>query len=210
MLKAAHILLVMLFLIEVGAEFGFAEEKPVEIDKFPSVVKRGASSDRVQEVQRTVIRRLNQTSFIELPRDWRVSEIGSLRKEMRVVVTPSMKFRIQGNWNPVIKSKTDGRTIQTGSDTGFYKPDDQKDKDGKTGPKWTRTPVGDEVLGIRLPDKPLHPAGIYGEQTFALVMMFQLSNNLEPTGLLDADTLRRLEPLTPSSAPLDRLPYVLP
>ncbi|MCA9072293.1 MAG: mechanosensitive ion channel, partial [Planctomycetaceae bacterium] len=54
-------------------------------------------------------------------------------------------------------------------------------------------------LWLQLPEEPLHPAGIYGEQTYVLVMMFQIQNNLQPTGELDAVTLGLLEPIVPAS-----------
>ena len=44
---------------------------------------------------------------------------------------------------------------------------------------------------------PIAVDGVYGEQTFATVLLFQKSMGLTPTGKVDAVTLHKLEPLVP-------------
>lgn len=52
---------------------------------------------------------------------------------------------------------------------------------------------------LSFPEEPLAVDGVYGEQTYAAVLLFQLQNNLRPTGKVDAVTLDKLEPLVPAN-----------
>ena len=58
------------------------------------------------------------------------------------------------------------------------------------------------ISKLTLGDEPIHSVGIYGEQTYALVMLYQIQEDLKPTGLIDAVTLNHLEPLIPSRYPV--------
>jgi miniconductance mechanosensitive channel len=59
-----------------------------------------------------------------------------------------------------------------------------------------------EITHIQLPPRFLKVDGIYGKKTFAAVYLFQINENLDPTGEVDAVTLRRLEPLCPTNSVL--------
>ena len=45
--------------------------------------------------------------------------------------------------------------------------------------------------------EPLKIDGIYGQQTYATVLMFQFCNKLQETGTVDVVTLDKLEPMVP-------------
>ena len=47
--------------------------------------------------------------------------------------------------------------------------------------------------------------GVYGQHTYAGVVMFQLKMNLQPTGAVDAVTLDKLEPMISHHFPLDQV-----
>ncbi|PHS15759.1 MAG: hypothetical protein COA78_04770 [Blastopirellula sp.] len=57
-----------------------------------------------------------------------------------------------------------------------------------------------EITKIKLLGDFLKVDGIYGKKTFTAVHLFQLNQGLEPTGEVDAVTLRRLEPLYPKNS----------
>lgn len=142
--------------------------------EFPAVIKKGDAGNHVWEIQTT----LNFTlggQVIHLGDKYVVDlEKADDGKRMRQLTTlDGRKLRIRGDWEP---------GYMTGDAFVAGKP---------SGKNWD--------LWLQLPAEPLHPAGIYGEQTYALVMMFQIKNNLQPTGELDAVTLGLLEPIIPAS-----------
>ena len=55
---------------------------------------------------------------------------------------------------------------------------------------------------IVLPEAPIESFRIYGQQTYLLVMLFQIKQHLPATGEVDAVTLHHLRPLLPSSRQL--------
>lgn len=146
---------------------------------FPAVIKLGAAGNHVWEIQTTLNSRLGSRSGnhrIHLGDDYHITlEKAGSGKGMRRLTTPDGELRIRGDWEP---GYMEGDEFVAGEPPG-------------EGEHWD--------LWLQLPDEPLHPAGIYGEQTYALVMMFQIQNNLQPTGELDAVTLGLLEPIIPAS-----------
>ena len=54
-----------------------------------------------------------------------------------------------------------------------------------------------DKMTLGFPDEPIAVDGVYGEQTFATVVLFQNTMGLTPTGKIDAVTLHKLEPLVP-------------
>ena len=55
---------------------------------------------------------------------------------------------------------------------------------------------------ITLPANAIESFGVFGDQTFALVLFFQIREGLRPTGEVDAVTLHHLEPIVPASSPM--------
>jgi len=53
------------------------------------------------------------------------------------------------------------------------------------------------VHSLELPDEPLNVDGVYGQKTFAAVLLFQDDINLQLTGEVDPTTLEKLEPMVP-------------
>ena len=51
---------------------------------------------------------------------------------------------------------------------------------------------------LELPAEPLKVDGIYGQQTYAAVLLFQVLTHLQETGTVDVVTLDKLEPMIPS------------
>ncbi len=152
------------------------EPSPGEKLKFPAVIPNGAAGNHVWEIQTTLNTRLGG-KIIRLGRGFRVDwEKSGSGKGMRQLTTPDGRdLRIRGDWEP--GHMRDGAFV-------VGQPPSES---------------GDTSIWVRLPKEPLHPAGIYGEQTYALVVMFQVRNNLQPTGELDAVTLGLLEPIIPAS-----------
>ena len=52
---------------------------------------------------------------------------------------------------------------------------------------------------LELPGEPLLVDGIYGQQTYSAVLVFQILKKLQETGTVDAVTLDKLEPMVPSN-----------
>ena len=141
----------------------------------PAILKPGDASGRVREVQATLNRRLR-----DIPNE----QSGPLAVPSDIVV-----------------EEVNGRRIMKG--------------DAENGSSITLTvpthwkPSGNDVDGFFITIDPEKDAlkvdGVYGQHTFAAVMLFQEANNLQPTGEVDPVTLDKLEPMIPPNFILAKL-----
>ena len=158
---------------------GDLEAKFVKLEN--PLLKLGDASKRVRELQLSLNRELGGQGgqrVIELGRPVRVGPAkGPLPdksgKTRAVYVSRWDKaFYVHGDWEPC-----DGKGIKLEADNDSWK----------------------ETSHFVLPDRPLKVDGVYGQHTYAAVILFQMVQGLPITGEVDVVTLDKLEPMIPTN-----------
>jgi miniconductance mechanosensitive channel len=159
---------------------GAVTEENRRILTIPALIRIGSAGDQVRELQASLNEQLS-SRIIALPPG---SEVGPILDSANAEIT----FRVRK------LLLNDGRDLRIRAD---WKPCDQLgifiDEELLPG-----LPDGPKYLSLP-PEKPLKVDGVYGQHTYAAVLLFQLQMNLQPTGEVDAVTLDKLEPMIPSS-----------
>ena len=182
--------------------------KQLDLDQFLKLddppISLGKTGDRVRELQATLNKRLIEYQQRQPDHYIRFKKsvgIGTLqpqreferdpKQRVRVVFDPKSQFKafqIRGDWRPTDK---DGKLIEPIPDPESDDPDAYA-----------------EAWGIRLPELPEVPLkvdGVYGQRTYAAVMLFQKIQNLPTSGEVDAVTLDKLEPMVPTNRMLSAI-----
>ena len=182
------------YLFVISAFFAIAATHPCSAGEqeknidFPQVIKLGASGPIVFDLHATLNAKV-AGERIDLPQSPTESANGEGSFQMRLAVgeAPDVHVLILPNGREIrVPTDWEGKRVEV-------------DGEGKPKPL---TIKAEPITTIQLPAKPIESFGIYGEQTFALVMLFQIKNNLMPTGKVDAVTMRKLAPLVPSRYPI--------
>lgn len=128
------------------------------------------NSDRVKEVQATLNRRLSNQS---------ISVNGAIELSAEEGKAPEKRNKIKK------LHLKDGTHLVLPGDTTELK---NKENDAESGVS---------SIKIQLSSDPVNVDGLYGPRTYAMVYLFQVMQDLTPTGEVDALTLDRLEPMIP-------------